>query len=61
MTWFKKALVEATLDSLPAFRKTPHLASRAKVDSTLLTMLNLLMPSLAASLKGTNKSVVSPD
>lgn len=61
MTWFKKALVEATLDSFPALRKTPHFASLARVDSTLLTILNLLMPSFPAILKGAKTSVVSPD
>jgi hypothetical protein len=37
------------------------LASLARVDSTLFTMLNLLIPSFPASLKGPRRSVVSPD
>jgi hypothetical protein len=53
--------VDAILVSFPAFKKTPHLASLAKVDSTLLTILNRLMPIAPASLKGASTSVVSPD
>ena len=61
MTWFRKALVDAILVSLPAFRKTPHLASLASVYSTLLTILNLLIPSFPPILNGARTSVVSPD
>lgn len=49
------------LISFPAFKNIPTGASLAKVDSTLFTMLNLTRPSYPASLKGFNKSVVSPD
>lgn len=55
------ALVEAMLNSLPALRNTPHLASLARVDSTLFTMLNLTSPFSSAYLKGYSRSVVSPD
>jgi hypothetical protein len=54
-------LVLAILISFPAFKKIPHLASLARVDSTLLTILNLVNPSSPASLNGLSKSVVSPD
>lgn len=56
-----KALVDAILSSLPAFKNIPHFSSRAIVDSTLLTMFSLYIPSFPAVLNGPNKSVVSPD
>lgn len=54
-------MVLAILSSLPAFKNMPHPASLASVDSTLLTILNLVIPNLPASSKGFSKSVVSPD
>ena len=56
-----KALVLAILNSLPALRKIPHLAPRARVDSTLFTILNLTNPFSPAYAKGLSRSVVSPD
>lgn len=56
-----KAFVEATESSLPQFKKTPQFSSRAKVDITLLTTFNLVRPYSFASLKGINRSMVSPD
>jgi hypothetical protein len=53
--------VLAILISLPAFKNIPHFASLAKVDSTLLTILNLVSPNSPASVNGLSKSVVSPD
>ena len=56
-----KALVDATDNSLPQLRNTPQLSSLDNVDITLLTTLILVSPHSFASLKGINKSIVSPD
>ena len=47
--------------SLPAFRKIPHLVSRASVDSTLFTIEISLMDAYFAKARGVSRSVVSPD
>ncbi len=61
VTWEMKALVEATDNSLPQFKKTPQFSSLARVDMTLFTTLSLVRPACLAILKGMRRSIVSPD
>ena len=53
--------MDATDNSLPQFKKTPHLFSLASVDMTLLTTLILVSPYSLAILNGISRSMVSPD